>query len=421
MKKILKEVLEKVNPPKEDLDLIEDSLKKFVENLKKRLKKHKVNAQVFIGGSFAKGTVIKKDQYDVDVFLRFDKKHKKDLSKLSFKILKGIKNLKIIHGSRDYFRISISPDFFIELIPVLKISNSKQAKNITDLSYSHVNYIKKRIKNKKILDEIKIAKAFCYSNNCYGAESYIKGFSGYGLELLVYYYGGFIKFLKAMVKLEGKKEIIDIEKHFKKKSHILLDLNEAKLISPIILIDPTLKQRNVLAALSKETFERFKKSAKSFLKNPSLSAFEIKKTDLEKIKKNAKSKKQEFVLIETKTSKQSGDIAGSKLLKFYNHIIFEASRFFNIKNKGFNYNGKQSSRFFIVAVKKKELLINGPSITDKKSVQGFKKKHKKTFIKSGKIYAKDKINFSLKEFINFWKNKNKKRIKEMYITSLKSL
>ena len=38
-----------------------------------------------------------------------------------------------------------------------------------------------------------------------------------------------------------------------------MNLNASKLNSPIILIDPTYKQRNTLAALSNETFENFKK------------------------------------------------------------------------------------------------------------------------------------------------------------------
>jgi len=417
---ILKEVLQKVEPPKEDLKIIDNSLKEIMQELKKRIKKQNIKAEIFIGGSFAKKTVIKKDKYDVDVFIRFDKKYT-DLSKITAKLIKGMKNVSIIHGSRDYFRIKIAPDFFIELVPVVKVSSPKQAQNITDLSYSHVNYIRKKVKNTKILDEIRIAKAFCYANNCYGAESYIQGFSGYALELLVYYYKTFEKFLKEMIKLDGKKEVIDIEKHHKNKQTVLLDLNEAKLLSPIILIDPTFKQRNALAALSKETFERFKKAAKSFLKNPRVKAFEVKKTDLDKIQKDAKKKKQEFILIEIKTKKQQGDIAGSKLLKFYKHLASEVERFFDVKDKGFNYNGKQAARFFIVAKSKKELVVTGPSVKDKKSVKMFKKKHKKTFIKAGRIHARDKVNFSLKSFIDLWKNKHKNRLKEMYVSGLKTV
>ena len=78
-------------------------------------------------------------------------------------------------------------------------------------------YVVQGIKNKSILDEIKIAKAFCYANNCYGAESYVQGFSGYALELLVYYYGGFINFLRAVSKEKAnnkEKIVIDIEKNY---------------------------------------------------------------------------------------------------------------------------------------------------------------------------------------------------------------
>lgn len=418
---ILKEVLNRIDPPEEDLKLIKSSLDSTLDILKKNIKKEKIKAEIFIGGSFAKGTVIKKNYYDVDVFVRFDKKYKKeDISKLIKKVVKGMKNISLVHGSRDYLRIQTGPSFFIELIPVLKVKNPKESENITDLSYSHVNYIKKKIKSENILDDIRIAKAFCHANNCYGAESYINGFSGYALELLVYYYKGFLKFVKAMAKIK-EKEIIDIERHHIRKKDILLDLNAAKLGSPIILIDPTYKQRNALAALSKETFEKFQKACKKFLKNPSIKDFEIKEIDFDKIKKNSSKKKLEFGLLEIKTDKQKGDVAGTKLLKFFKHLEVQIAKFFDIRNKGFEYGGEKSAKGYFVVKSKKEILVNGPFVKDKKNVSVFKRKHKKTFVKKGKIYARDKVNIDLKKFISDWKKNNKKRMKEMSIASLKVL
>ena len=435
---ILTEVLEKIKTPKEDLEFIEVNLKEFLKEVRKRIKKNKINAELFVGGSFAKGTVILKDYYDVDIFIRFDKKHK-EISKLTQKILKGIKNVSKVHGSRDYFRIKKGPNFFIELVPVKKVSNPKQAENITDLSYSHVKYIKKKIKNKKILDEIRLAKAFCYATNTYGAESYINGFSGYGLELLVYYYGSFFKFIKVMAKERKKskkgkniwskeygkkweemrkKIVIDIEKDYKTRQMVLFDINASKLSSPIILIDPTYTQRNVLAALSKATFEKFQKACKDFLKKPSIKAFEIKEVDLKKIKKDAKKQKFEFILLKAKTNKQKGDIAGSKLLKFYKYLGSQIEKYFKIKNKGFNYDKNKSARYFFVVENKKEILIQGPRLKNKKHIKRFKEKHKNCFTKKGRIYAKDKIDFNIKEFIKNWKRKNKKIMKEMSIIGL---
>ncbi|MFH1503509.1 MAG: hypothetical protein ABIE36_02540 [Candidatus Diapherotrites archaeon] len=418
---ILKKVIREIDPKKEDLELIKNSTEKFSEAMKANLKKLGINAEVFVGGSFSKRTVIKKDKYDVDVFIRYDKKYKnEEISLLTKKALKRM-NFSSIHGSRDYFRINVKNNFFIEIIPVKKINKPEEYENVTDLSYFHVKYINKKIKSKKIIDGIKIAKAFCYANGCYGAESYISGFSGYSLELLVYYYKGFLNFIKAISKMGKEKEIIDIERRFRNKRNALIDLNSSKLNSPIILIDPTYKQRNALAALSQKTYERFQKACKDFLKNPSLKSFEIKKINLNKIKENATKKKREFILLEAETNKPEGDVAGSKLLKFYNHIEKEISRFFRISKKGFNYNNKKSARYFFVAKNRGEIICGGPYLIDKKNILKFKRLHKKTFQKNSRIYSRDKINFTLMNFIDKWKIKNKKKIQDMNIVLLKEV
>jgi len=412
---VLKEVLENIKPT-EELKEIRGLLDGFLEKVERELGKRKINAEIFVGGSFAKNTIIRKDYYDIDVFLRFDKRYEEDeISNLAEKVLGFAKPMKI-HGSRDYFRVKVGKDCFIEIIPVVKIKKPEDSNNVTDLSYSHVKYVRKKLKG-KIVDDVLLAKAFCYAHNCYGAESYINGFSGYALELLVYHYKGFLKFIGAMNKIK-EKEVIDIEKKYKNKQEVLMNVNSSKLESPIVLIDPTFKRRNALAALSNETLGKFQKACMDFLKNPSLKSFEVQKTDLGKIKKEAERKKLEFILLEAKTSKQEGDIAGSKLLKFYNHLTGEISRFFDVKKKGFNYNGKKSARYFFVMKKKKELLIEGPSVKDEKNVKRFKKVHKNCFVKGGKVLVRESIDFGIKEFIKKWVKKNKGKMKGMGIVGL---
>ena len=416
---ILKQVLQNVSPSKEEMQTINQYVSNFIKKLEKNIKKNKTKVEIFIGGSFAKNTLIKKNNYDVDIFLRFDKEYKNTtLAGLTSDILKGIDDVSLIHGSRDYFRVKLGEKIYIEIVPVKKVKSSKDAENITDLSYSHVKYINKKVKSKNILDDIKIAKAFCYATQCYGAESYINGFSGYALELLVYNYGSFIKFIKTMEKVKPKL-IIDIEKLYKNKKVVMLDLNTAKLNSPVILIDPTYKQRNALAALSDETFKKFQKACEDFLKNPSIESFEIKKTDLEKIKKDSEKKNYEFILLEANTEKQEGDIAGSKLLKFYNHLTKEINELFIIKNKGFNYNKEKTARYFFVVKSKEEVLVEGPNTNDKDNVLKFRSKHDNIFTRKNKVFAREKVKQNLKEFLELWKRKHINRLKEMYITQLK--
>ena len=68
---------------------------------------------------------------------------------------------------------------------------------------------------------------------------------------------------------------------------------------------------------------------------------------------------------------------------------------------------------------KGEILIEGPDIKDLKNRTKFKKKHKTYFTKKGKIYSKYVVKFSLKEFVESWKKRNKKRMREMYVKGLR--
>ena len=51
---ILKEVLARVEPSKQDLEIINKSLKQFKDKVEKQIKKQKLDAVLFEGGSFAK-------------------------------------------------------------------------------------------------------------------------------------------------------------------------------------------------------------------------------------------------------------------------------------------------------------------------------------------------------------------------------
>ena len=411
---ILFEQLEKINLDEITFEKINKITQKFYLELGRKLKNKKINAEVFIGGSLAKKTLVKKDKYDVDIFVRFDKRYGNDkISSLLEKILG--KNARKIHGSRDYFEIE-NEGVLIEIIPVLKIKRANEAENVTDLSYFHVNYVLNKIKkNPKLANEIKLAKVFCYAQDCYGAESYIKGFSGYSLELLICHYGRFLKFIKEISKNNNEKIILDDSKFYKDKNEVLRELNEAKTQSPIILIDPTFKERNALAGLSFETLEKFKKVCRKFLKNPSKDFF-IKKDIFYELNK----KHKDLKTISVSNLKQKGDIAGTKSRKFFNYFMFKLRQEFEIKIAEFDYNENKNLAFFYLALDKKEDEIKrGPSIDSVENLKKFKKAHRDAFIKNKIAYAKIKHNLSFEEFIKKFAKNNKKIMEEMGIKEVK--
>lgn len=410
----IKEVLFKqvllIKPDKE-LGSINQTTNQFCKELEKKLKNKKIKADVFVGGSLAKDTIIKKRKHDIDIFVRFDKSYKDDkISKLLGRAVKAMKARKI-HGSRDYFQVSKGKLIF-EIIPTARIARPEQARNVTDLSYFHVNYIKGKIRKKKTLaEDIRLAKSFAYAQDCYGAESYIKGFSGYALELLVSYYGSFLRFIKAIKESKEKRIILDPGKFYKNKQEILLELNEAKLQSPIVFVDPTFKERNALAALSRETLNKFKAACAAFLNKPNSKFFE--KKDIEQ---ELKRKYKNLIIIEVKTNRQAGDIAGSKLKRFYEFLTRKAEKYFDIKIREFEYNeGKNIGKIYLVLRKKEKIIIQGPPVTAVEHLTRFKKKHKNCYIKKGKAYAKEK-SMSLKEFLQDLKKD--KAVREMGITKI---
>ncbi|MFA5856130.1 MAG: hypothetical protein WC867_02135 [Candidatus Pacearchaeota archaeon] len=414
VKKILKEEIEKIRPNKEDINKINKFSKEFLINLKSSLKKSNIDAEGFIGGSVAKNTVIKTDDeiYDIDIFVRFKEKYKeKNISEILESVLKN--DYKRVHGSRDYFHI-IKDNLIIEIIPVIKVKNPQKATNVTDLSFFHVKYVLDKIKkDKKLADEIRLAKAFCHSQNCYGAESYIKGFSGYSIELLIIHYKSFLNFLKAIAN-EKELILIDDLKHYKNKKNILNELNESKLKSPIILIDPTFKDRNALSGLSEETFQKFKKASIEFLKNPNISFF-TKKDILAEFEKE---KNLKILII--KTNKQKGDIAGTKSKKFHNYLISQIKKEFLVIKSDFKYEEENNVAYSYISIKEKGIeTVKGPPIKMTDHFNSFKKSHPEFFIKNNISYAKLKHEIDFEEFIQIFNNKEKKIMNEMGIIELK--
>jgi len=402
----LEQIKENIKPEKETIK----EINKVVKKINELLKKEKLKATCKKGGSIAKGTFLK-DDYDVDLFVIFDKKYKgKDISKLLGKALKKLKPEKV-HGSRDYYQIK--NDLLFEIVPVLKVKNYKEIENITDMSPLHIGYVNKKA-NKKIKDDIRLAKLFCKAQGIYGAESYIRGFSGHILDILVIYYKGFINLLKAAKKWKDKT-IIDPENHH---DDVLFELNKSKTQGPLVIVDPVQPDRNAAAALGKKNFNIFKKKAKEFLKNPSENYFIKKKIDLKKLKERAK--KDYLIVLNIKAKKGKKDIVGSKLKKVFEYIEKSLkNNDFKVLFSDWEWNKKQKAKFYFIIKKEKlskEILHEGPPLDKKEHVSLFKKLYKKTTIKNKRLYAKVKRKYLKPEkLINDLKKEKyvKERVKEI--------
>ena len=397
----MKEILDRITPKpveRKKNKLASDSfLKKLNANLR--------YARASVEGSSAKDTWLA-GNHDTDIFVLYEYKRyaskSTELSDMLEPVLKKtFPKMKIsrLHGSRDYFQLNYEHLSF-EVIPILKITKSTQAKNITDISPLHSIWINK--KTKKLKDDIRLVKQFCRAQKVYGAESYLGSFSGYVLEILIAYYGSFQKFLQAAVKWKVK-EIIDPENYYHKKD-VFLELNKSKLLSPLIVIDPVDKNRNAAAALTLEKFIHLKQAAATYLKKPGPTAFEVKPISLPELKKKVSVQESNLVVLNVSLPAGKEDVVGIKIIKVF-EFIKKALEPFDIKESGWEWpNPKSAFCYFIVAKKElpKEEIRIGPPLEMKHFVADFKKKYQQTTVQQGKVIAKVKTPYpQLADFVRF--------------------
>ncbi len=395
----MNEILTRIKPCQQEIQHFRQVTAEFIRKLNSKLRK----ARALLGGSGAKDTWLA-GNHDVDIFVLFDyqtfSEKSAELSSLLKPVLKRAfpgKRMVKLHGSRDYFQMRYENINF-EIIPILKISKASQAKNITDISPLHSRWVNTHTKGLK--DEIRLAKQFLRAQRLYGAESYIAGFSGYVVEILIAHYGSLEKLLKASQQWKVK-EVIDAENHYPKKD-ALFQLNKSKTQSPLIVIDPVDKTRNASAALSIEKFLRLKAVAQAYRKKPDAKFFQEGEITLEKMKREAEREKHNLVFISVLPLAGKEDVVGMKLLKTYGFLQGRLKGF-GIKKSGWSWDkGKQAAFYFFL--EKKELpkveIRPGPPLALKEHLAGFRKKYQETFVEGGRLMARVPVrNYELKGFV----------------------
>ncbi len=365
-----KTVLKQVKPTRKETLELKRVAKSVIDKIK--IKKTKA----ILGGSSAKDTWLK-GSHDIDIYVKFNQKYYSglDISKI---LEKKLKNYQVLHGSRDYFQIE-KKGYTVELIPIMDIKKVEDADNITDISPFHAKWVRK---HKHLTDDIRLAKAFAKANELYGAESFIKGFSGYSLEVLTIHYGGFDKLMKAVSQWKSKT-ILDPENYHKGK----VKLNHSKMASPLVVVDPVQDTRNVTAVVSKEKYLLFRKKARQYLKNRSHLHFTKEPFSLDKLKK----KKGKLVCLTCKPLDGKRDVVGAKLLKSFEFMKRELySHEFPIKDSGWQWEDNALLWFIIDSQElSKKIKHYGPPIESKKRLANFKKKWKgkRVFNENGKSYV----------------------------------
>ncbi len=400
---IERRVIERIAPSKQEHEDYERIVLKFKRKLKRASNKLDLKCDFFIGGSFGKNTYLK-DNFDVDIFCRFDLSYDDDkLSKYLEAILsKANLKYKIQKGSRDYFTVSFGPrgkKILFEVIPNRKIKNLDDMLNSTDVSPLHVEFIKSKvIENPVLPNQIRLAKQFFKAKGLYGAESYINGFSGHSIDLLIAYFGTLENLIKS-AKTWEERTFIDICSFYNDSDEAFKSIGDDK-VSNLVLIDPIIKNRNASRALNNEKYCEFLLIANNFERFEEKD-FIVLKPNAEEIisdvKQFSKENNLNFLIYRFKIAvkNESEDIVGSKMLKlFHKTMDFYESYDFEIFREDFFIDISKGVCLFIFLFEKKSLplikKIVGPKAYMKEAVIAFLKGRDRYFIEESRVCVYEK-------------------------------
>ncbi len=325
------------------VDKIANQVFSLVNN---QAEKQKSIVSVHFGGSYAKETWTR-GKIDIDIFVKFKTTTtEKNFEKFGMNI--GFDSLKKF---KPYVRYSEHP--FVEanidgvgvnIVPCYDVKKGEW-KSAADRSTFHTEFMSEKLTG-LMKDDIRILKCFLEKNGMYGAEIAKQGFSGYVCEVLVYYLGSFEKVLEKIGRLENNE---------------MIGQSPRKFESPIVIIDPIDRNRNLGAAISIENVTNFILIARNFLKKNSISYFKEKSNNIipKEFAKN-------ILVINFKYKKRSDDIIYGQIKRAASSIESQMNKegFSVLRNDSIVYDENKAGLLFLLesTIISKNEIRSGPEV-----------------------------------------------------------
>ena len=250
-------ILKDIKPTDDEKEKINDISSDLINFLNKTAMEESVDVKIALVGSVAKQTALK-GKSDIDIFMAFpldtDKTYLKEKGLyLAHKCSDAFDGVASHHFASHPYVTSIINDFEVDFVPCYEIDDGSQLKSAVDRTILHTRYVKANLDDSQ-KDEVLLLKRFMDMTGTYGSEFKVGGFAGYLCELLIIHYGSFENTLKEAVDWQYGHEI-DLENYGTAK----------QFKDPLIVIDPTDKNRNVGAALRLDKMGEFIQSARNYL------------------------------------------------------------------------------------------------------------------------------------------------------------
>ncbi len=349
---------------------------------------------VELGGSYAKGTWLRK-QMDLDIFVKMktdtdDKTFEKIGTEIGRSSLKKFKPY-LRYSEHPYVEAKVN-ETRVNVVPCYDVT-AGQWKSAADRSSFHTRFILENMDQDK-KNEVRLLKKFLKGVGIYGAEIAREGFGGYVAEVLVYNYGSFIGVLEAASNFM--------------QGHVIG--NPAKKFETfLVLIDPIDNNRNLGTAISAQNVARFILASRVFLKKPSIAFFNGKERS-----PNAKNLKN-TIIVRFSYKWRSPDIIWGQVKRGTTSLAGQLTLggFEVIRKTAVTDEKSEAAMIFLLRlpVIEKFLVKNGPDIYRKADSENFISKNSKNIMtwvdENGRILSMQKRELEdAKKFLDHLLKKN---------------
>jgi tRNA nucleotidyltransferase (CCA-adding enzyme) len=330
--------------------------------------------EVVFGGSYAKGTWLPRHA-DIDIFVKIKpsvgiEKFEEMGIEIGTNALKKY-GPKLRYSDHPYVEVIVKK-VRVNVVPCYDVKQGNW-RSAADRSPFHTQHISRHFDNEK-RRQARLLKKFFKSVGIYGAEISTEGFSGYVSEVLILKYSSFENVLRSAANDWQERQIIavcDFDSDFVKSFN-----------SPLIVIDPVDRRRNLGSAISPESMAKFMLAARAFLDNPSGEFF--KEGDKKKYRYTA-SKHEKLLLsnvlvVEFSHEKKSPDIIWGQLKRTLNALSkqLELAHFEVLRSSCVTDERSSAALAFLLES------ITLPTYTKKKGPEIFRRKDTASFLSNRK-------------------------------------
>ena len=405
LERLFGRILKEIVPTKREIDDLTEYSNELMGRLKDVMPK---DVEIILAGSVARGTQIR-GKSDIDIFLLFPKyleerKMENDAIRLAKKVVSKSRgeSYEINYAEHPYLKLrNERRGIYADIVPAFKIRDSSERGSSVDRTQLHNIFVLENLDDRQ-KNDVRVLKYLLQRHNIYGAESSRHAFSGYLCELLMAHYKSLLALLEG-ISSSKLPLFIDVKENTELSGPSVPKEEEKRFNSPLIVIDPTDKNRNVAASVSQESISRLVLVARELLSNPSESAFYgFKYSDDKNVSQLSKLIKANGIQLNAlcfKLSSISEDTLWPQLEKLKNRIEHEADT--NGLNIVLSFSRIESGTGAIAVLYNPQRLgirkVMGPDVTIRVAADEFIRKHggpMKIGVEGTKLFALEKPKYA---------------------------